>query len=63
VIDPGRKLAQLGIERAEMRVRAQERFLGEIGDVGRRPDAGRDEIRNPALVTIHKHAEILAIPS
>jgi len=62
MIDPGRKLAEFGIERSEVRIRPQECFLGEVSDVGRRTDARTDEIGDAALVAIDKHAERFTVP-
>jgi hypothetical protein len=60
VVDPGREAAEARIERPEVRVGAHERFLGQVGDVGRAADARADEVRDAAFVTVDQHGKPLA---
>ena len=62
LIDPRRELPELRVERPQVGVRAQERLLREIGDVGSVAQARPDEVRNSPLVALDQHPEKLPFP-
>ena len=61
MVEPGGEAAEIRVERGEVRVGAQERLLGQIGDVGRLADRGSNERSDPTLVPLDHVAERIAL--
>ena len=57
LVNPGRELSELRIERPQVRVGAQERFLRKVGNVGAVAQACADEVCDSALVALDQHRE------